>query len=269
MVSDSSPLIGVTARRLATGRVSGWHADGVGERVSYLARVRAAGGLPVVLDPHTGDGDGDGDQLRAGVDALVARLDGVVLTGGPDVAPQRYGESPHETVYGTDDVVDAFELELARAAIGAHLPLLAICRGIQVLNVAYGGTLHQHIPERPGVAPHGRPGQADGQWVHSVALDPSSRLVAVMGTDTAVCSCHHHQAIDRVGDGLRIVAARHRRDHRGRRTARRVDRVRRRGAVASRGHRAARPGATTPVRRAGHGRALDRPVLTAAHARDG
>src|SRR3954447_20733536 len=106
--SDHGVLVGVTARRLADGRVTGWHADGVGERSSYLSRVRAAGALPVVLDPAT-----TGDAIPA----LLEHLGAIVLTGGPDVAPQRYGASAHDAVYGTDDVVDAFELALARCAL--------------------------------------------------------------------------------------------------------------------------------------------------------
>jgi putative glutamine amidotransferase len=190
-----SPLVGVTARRLKVGRVTGWHADGIGERASYLDRVRAAGGLPMLLDP------GEAAEARA----IVERVDAILLTGGPDIAPRRYGAPTHHEEYGTDDIVDDFELSLARAALDAHAPLLAICRGIQVLNVACGGSLHQHLPDLPGIDTHGRPGQAGGEWAHTVTLEPGSRLAHVMGTDTPVCSCHHHQAVDRVGDGLRVV----------------------------------------------------------------
>ncbi|HEY3832473.1 MAG TPA: gamma-glutamyl-gamma-aminobutyrate hydrolase family protein [Acidimicrobiia bacterium] len=197
-------LVGVTARRLAAGRVTGWHADGVGERSKYLERVRAAGGLPVVLDPAVATEPG-ATLATGAVERLVERLDAVLLTGGPDVAPGCYHEAPHATVYGTDDVVDGFEIALARAALDARLPLLAICRGIQVLNVACGGTLHQHIPELSGVSPHGRPGEAGGEWLHTVMLEPDSRLAQVMGSDRPACSCHHHQSVDRVGDGLRVV----------------------------------------------------------------
>ncbi len=197
----TTPLVGVTARRLANGRVTGWHADGIGERASYLGRVVAAGGLPVVLDPYLAT---TADAATA-VDALVDRLDALVLTGGPDVSPARYGAPPHPNEYGTDDIVDAFEFALTRAALAGRLPVLAICRGIQVLNVACGGSLHQHIPDLANVEPHGRPGQANGEWRHTVSLDASSRLATVMGTDSPACSCHHHQAVDRVGDGLHVV----------------------------------------------------------------
>lgn len=190
-------LVGVTARRLADRRVAGWSSGGIGEREGYLARVRAAGGLPVLLDP--------GDASDATIEALVARLDAVVLTGGPDVEPRRYGEPADASVYGTDAIVDDFEVALARAALAHATPLLAICRGIQVLNVAGGGTLHQHIPARPGVEPHGVPGARGGARLLPVRLEPGSVVATVMGTTAPTVSCHHHQAVDRVAEGWRVV----------------------------------------------------------------
>jgi putative glutamine amidotransferase len=192
---DGAVLVGVTTRRLADGRVQGWNGDGIGERANYLGRVRAAGAIPVLLDPAD----------ERDVEPLLTRLDAVLLTGGPDVAPDRY-RAQEQSVYGVDPVVDAFELALARDALSAEVPLLAICRGIQVLNVAFGGTLHQHVPDLPGVEAHGRPGERGGQWCHTVAVEPSSRLAAVMGTSAPTCSCHHHQSIDAVGSGWRVVA---------------------------------------------------------------
>lgn len=193
------PLVALTARRLADGRVRGWQSAGTGEREGYMERVRAAGGWPVLCDPMPLDSD---DAAR-----FVARFDAVLLTGGPDVDPQRYGEVAHPSVYGTDTRVDEFELALARAALTATVPLLAICRGVQVLNVACGGTLWQDIETAPGVAPHGRPGEIDGERVHDVAIEPASLLAAVMGSDSVRCSCHHHQSIRELGDGL-VVSAR-------------------------------------------------------------
>ncbi len=199
MVSTQRPtvLVGVTARRLAAGRVRGWTGAGIGERSSYLERVRAAGAIPVVLDPAVAD--------DAAVASLCARLDAIVLTGGPDVDPQRYGVDAHDTVYGSDTIVDGFELAVARSALTERVPLLAICRGLQVLNVACGGTLHQHIPELPGVEAHGRPGEPGGERRHTVTLDATSHLASVMGTNAPTCSCHHHQSVDKLGAGLRVV----------------------------------------------------------------
>jgi putative glutamine amidotransferase len=192
-----APLVALTARRLADGRVRGWQSRGTGERAGYMERVRAAGGLPVLLDPCELDADA--------ADAVVVRFDALVLTGGPDIEPHRYGAPARPEVYGTDAIVDDFELALAGAALRHRTPLLAICRGIQVLNVACGGTLHQHIPALPGVDPHGRPGEAKGELIHTVELTEGSRLARVMRTTRPVCSCHHHQAIDRLGAGLRVT----------------------------------------------------------------
>ncbi|HEY5173580.1 MAG TPA: gamma-glutamyl-gamma-aminobutyrate hydrolase family protein, partial [Acidimicrobiia bacterium] len=136
---------------------------------------------------------------------LLARVDALVLTGGPDVDPARYGQRAHPSVYGVDAAADEFECALAEAALVRSVPTLAICRGIQVLNVARGGTLHQHITDDPGVPPHGRPGVAGGARPHEVALDRDSLLAEVMDTTRVTGSCHHHQAIATLGDGLRVV----------------------------------------------------------------
>lgn len=193
------PLVALSARRLADGRVRGWQTGGVGERSGYMERVRAAGGWPVLCDPV----ELGADEARS----FVARFDAVLLTGGPDVEPARYGDEAHPAVYGTDAIVDDFECALTRAAIERDVPLLAICRGAQVVNVALGGTLWQDIPSGPGVEPHGRPGEAGGELVHTVSVEPGSLLASVMETTAPVVSCHHHQSVRELGDGL-VVAAR-------------------------------------------------------------
>jgi putative glutamine amidotransferase len=104
-----------------------------------------------------------------------------------------------------DAAADDFECALAEAATVRSVPTLAICRGIQVLNVARGGTLHQHLTVDPGVPPHGQPGVAGGARVHEITLAPDSLLADVMDTTRVTASCHHHQAIARLGDGLRVV----------------------------------------------------------------
>ncbi len=192
------PLIALTARRLGDGRVRGWHSGGIGEREGYLQRVRAAGGWPVLCDPVPID--------APEAEAFVTRFDGVLLTGGPDVEPERYGEAAHPTVYGTDTFVDHFEMALCRAALATNTPMLAICRGVQVLNVALGGSLWQDIATEPGVEPHGRPGVADGEFLHTVDVAAGSQLAAIMRTRSPVVSCHHHQALRRLGDGLTVTA---------------------------------------------------------------
>jgi putative glutamine amidotransferase len=176
--------------------------DGAGVKVAltgrrlakYAEAIARAGADAVVVGPAHSPAD------------VVAGVDAVVLGGGPDVDPACYGAAPHPEVYGVDPAVDAFELALCDAALAGGLPVLAICRGMQVLNVARGGSLHQHIPDDPGVPRHGTPGVDGGARLHEVALDPGSLVAAVMGTTHAQASCHHHQAVARPGDGLRVVA---------------------------------------------------------------
>ena len=163
----------------------------------YLEAVERAGGRPAVLHPVE-------LELGAG-EAWLAPFDGVVLTGGGDLDPSFYGQAPAPQLYGVDAVRDVFELELARAALKLGKPLLAICRGIQVVNVALGGTLDQHIIGKPGIEEHGVPG-GGVPVLHTVRVDPASELGGVMGVGEVVSSCHHHQAIATLGEGLRPVA---------------------------------------------------------------
>lgn len=191
------PLVALTARRLADDRVRGWHSAGTGEREGYMQRVRAGGGWPVLCDPVS---MADDEAER-----FVERFDAVLLTGGPDVEPGRYSEPAHPTVYGTDSIVDDFEFAIVRAAIASDTPLLAICRGVQVLNVALGGSLWQDIPTEPGVSPHGRPGKVNGELEHTVALEARSLVASVMGATAPLCSCHHHQSIRDLGEALVVT----------------------------------------------------------------
>jgi putative glutamine amidotransferase len=150
--------------------------------------------LPVLIDP-VGDPGG-----------ILERFDALVLTGGPDLDPALYGQPPRPETYGVDRAIDDFEFALVHEALDRGLPTLAVCRGFQVLNVALGGTLYQHIADDPGVEPHGRPGQPGGGRAQEMTIEPGTLLAKVMGTTRAVGTCHHHQAVDGVGDGLRVVA---------------------------------------------------------------
>jgi putative glutamine amidotransferase len=160
---------------------------------AYIDAVLRASGQPIVVDDV------------ADPKAFLERVDAVVLTGGPDVDPARYGEERSETVYGVSRRADDFEIALTEAALNRGIPVLAICRGIQVLNVARGGSLYQNIPDDPGVAPHGLPGVVGGALEHTVALEAGSLTANVMGATWVTASCHHHQSLDRLGDGLRVV----------------------------------------------------------------
>lgn len=186
-------IVALTGRRL--GETARWpYPRAAALPRAYLDAVARAGGQAVVVD----------DVVDA--PALVRRVDALVLTGGPDVDPACYGGEPHPAVYGADREVDEWECALARAAVAHGVPTLAICRGLQVLNVAYGGTLYPHLPEDPGVAPHGEPGVAGGARRHDVELEPGSLLATVTGGTSVRASCHHHQAVDRPGEGLAVTA---------------------------------------------------------------
>jgi putative glutamine amidotransferase len=194
MVSNSTrPLIAVTGRRLGTTDI--WPRTGatVSPR-GYQEAIARAGAIPAVVDP-SGDPTG-----------LLDRFDALVLTGGADLDPATYGQTPHERTYGVNREADDFEIALVRDAIERQIPTLAICRGLQVLNVALGGTLHQHIPEHPGVEPHGRPGEPHGGRTQEVNIEPGTLLAKVMGTNRPGATCHHHQSVSEVGSDLRVVA---------------------------------------------------------------
>lgn len=200
------PLIAVAGRPLPPGTVKGWHHDGFGVPRRYVDALHRAGAQEAALLPV----DLDGPEAEARLELF----DGLLLIGGGDVDPARYGEEPRPEVSGVMAESDSFELALASAAVGNGLPMLAICRGIQVLNVALGGSLHQHIADQGGdldqggqvhLVDHGG-GSPDGQRSpHVVRLEEGSRTAEVMGTTRPACACHHHQAVARLGAGLRAV----------------------------------------------------------------
>jgi len=154
---------------------------------NYARRVAEAGGLPVLLSQET-----DAAQI-------VQRLDGIVLPGGTDVGPALYGAEPSADALEPEPARDTQELELLDAAAAAEVPVLAICRGLQVVNVWRGGTLHQHVPE------HGQFEEPPDKLQHEVTFTPGSALAGVYGTSVMVNSLHH-QTVDRLGEGLAVTA---------------------------------------------------------------
>ena len=195
MTLPTRPLIAVPAYAVRAGRVKGWDDAAIAAPARYLEAVRRAGGQEALLMPVVVDDPGEAE-------ALLSRFDGLLLIGGGDLDPARYGQETHERVYGVLPERDAFEITLARAAVEQRMPVLAICRGHQVLNVALGGTLEQHIAAEG----HGLPGVEGGSARHPVRVEPRSRLATAMGATEAVISSHHHQAVDELGDGLDAVA---------------------------------------------------------------
>jgi putative glutamine amidotransferase len=192
------PLIAVPAYPVKAGRVQGWEKPGVAAPAPYVEALQRAGALEAILMPVAID--------DAGAAAVLERFDGLLLMGGGDLRPEEYGQKRREETYGVIPHRDRFELALARAAVDRAVPTLAICRGHQVLNVALGGSLDQHITDRDGVLPHGKPGVPGGSTVHDIEIEPESRLAEAMGVTHASCASHHHQAVERTGDGLRISA---------------------------------------------------------------
>jgi putative glutamine amidotransferase len=186
-----SPLVGLTGRGKPAAPVSGlppsWGDVPVEVHVSeYSSKVAQAGGLPVML------------TRRADVAALADRLAALVLTGGADIAPSRYGSPPDPELGAVEPARDEFELELLTAMVALGRPVLGICRGLQLINVWAGGTLHQHVPS------HQRVDRGPSELVHTVLVDRTTCLGARYLGEISVNS-FHHQTIDRLGDGLDVV----------------------------------------------------------------
>jgi putative glutamine amidotransferase len=185
------PLIAVVAYHLGTDRVARWPEGGYGVPALYVDALRRAGARPAIVAP--GD-DSDPEEL-------LEPFDGLLLVGGGDIDPVRYGREPSPHLYGIEPDRDESEIQLLRAADRIAMPTLCICRGMQVMNVAFGGTLHQHLPDVPDLIQHGAPVEGT-LTIHEVTAMPGSRLAAVIKSGPLAAASHHHQGIDRLGDGL-------------------------------------------------------------------
>jgi putative glutamine amidotransferase len=192
------PLVGVSTY-VADVAWGSWERRAAVLPESYFELVAAAGGRPLLLPPASTAPGGPG----AGAAEVVAVLDGLVLTGGGDVDPAAYGESPDPEVGGIDMNRDASERALLAAALEADIPVLAICRGCQVLNVHLGGTLYQHLPDVVGNTDHRRVPMVFEDV--DVVTVPDTMAADVFGAATTV-RCSHHQAIRDLGRGLVITA---------------------------------------------------------------
>jgi putative glutamine amidotransferase len=183
------PRIGITT---TPGTVDNYSVEQVNR--AFVEAVVRAGGIPFGL-PVLGPDEAE---------VALLPLDGLLLSGGGDVDPARYGVLPAPEAFGFDPGRDAFEVALVRAAVRASLPLLGICRGCQVLNVALGGSLVQHIPSVTGRNHCEK--DRDTVPVHEVHVTPGSLLAGVVGATHVEVNSLHHQAVDRLGDGLQAVA---------------------------------------------------------------
>ncbi len=191
----STPLIGVSAQRFRAGKMFRLD-ETLAIQSAYLDAVRSVGGYAVALAP---------EEIDAGAaDEIVARLAGLVLTGGPDVDPALYGQEPAPETYGVSQLQDGFEAALFEACRRSGTPVLAICRGMQLVNVVLGGTMDQHITGREGLLAHGIPDGGGGSD-NTYLVDDGTLLASVLGA-SADGRCHHHQAVDQVAPGLRVSA---------------------------------------------------------------
>jgi gamma-glutamyl-gamma-aminobutyrate hydrolase PuuD len=191
LTADRRPVIGISAYDDVAAWGS-WKVPAVIVPGAYVEAVADSGGVPVVL-PVGGDAAGQ-----------IACVDGLLLTGGPDVAPGHYGAEPHEKSAPATSARDAHELALAEAATARGIPILAVCRGLQLLNVARGGTLVQHLPDVVGHLDHGPAPGTYGR--HSVGVAVGSHLAAALGCAEVTVLSSHHQAVDVPGRGLEAVA---------------------------------------------------------------
>jgi gamma-glutamyl-gamma-aminobutyrate hydrolase PuuD len=182
-----NPLIGISSYS-EVAKWGVWDQQATLLPQTYVNAVAGAGGVPVLLPP------------MPGVEAAVERLDGLIISGGPDVEPDRYGaeRGPHTKVIRPER--DAAELALFRAALQRGVPVLGICRGMQLMNVALGGTLIQHLPDVVGHDGHSP--VTNGMGEHKVAVGESGCLAAILGPGNLAVPTHHHQGIDRLAVGL-------------------------------------------------------------------
>ena len=189
------PIIGVTSEPKSTKGSSGaLNSHVIGH--TYTDALKRAGGLPVILAPVSNED----------VPAILDRLDGLLLSGGGDVEPQRYGEEPQPTLDRTSAARDEFEIALVREALARRLPVLAICRGLQVVNVAFGGTLIQDIPSEFGSIDHTVIGHAVYDGHQPVTVESNSLIARATGATDLMVNSIHHQAVKNLAPGFRAVA---------------------------------------------------------------
>jgi putative glutamine amidotransferase len=190
-----TPNIGVTCN-LEVVKYGIWTEPAAMVPLTYVRAIARAGGRPLLLAPTPAD--------LAEPSELLDLLDGVLVTGGADVDPAAYGERPHAETDAAPADRDAFELLLVRAAAARDMPCLGICRGMQVVNVAYGGALEQHLPDRLDDDIHrGENGEFSD---HEVEVEPESLAALAAGATRVAVKSYHHQGIARLGEGLRVTA---------------------------------------------------------------
>jgi putative glutamine amidotransferase len=190
------PAIGIVTA-LEQAQYGVWDSQVALSPILYTRAVQSAGGLAVLIPPDP--------RLVEDPDEMLDRIDGLLLAGGSDIDPSAYGHEPHPETRGAVPERDAIEMALARRAMERDMPVLGICRGMQVLNVSAGGTLHQHVPDLVGHGEHRRnPGSFENSD-HDVVLDTGSLAERAAGESVHVTKSHHHQGVDDIGDGFVIT----------------------------------------------------------------
>lgn len=189
------PLVALSGRNLALGRIPGWLEPAVALPRYYGDALQRAGGLPVLVGPQ---------ESPSSASALIARVDGLLLTGGVDLDPESYGEEAHPETVNWETSTDAWEAALLESALERDIPVLAICRGHQLLNVALGGSLEQHLPDRLPERSHGIPNGGGGTR-NCIELTPGSKVAVAFGSEQVEGNCHHHQAVGRLAADLVVT----------------------------------------------------------------
>ena len=194
---DKRPVIGICTA-VARANWGAWQdREAALLAFSYIAAVQRAGGLAVMIPPDAG--------LEDHPDEMLDLLDGLILAGGNDIDPAAYGADPHPETHHIVPERDGSELALARRAVERDMPLLGICRGMQLINVAFGGTLRQHLPEELGHEEHRRRLGSFEDADHDVRLAPGSLAARAAGEELHSTKSHHHQGVAMVGDGLEVT----------------------------------------------------------------
>ena len=195
----SRPIIGITCSRSVSGRWSDYSLGHFMEFAfdAYSQAVVSCGGAPLLVPIS---------QDKNSLAAICGRIDGLILSGGPDVNPRLYKEEPRQGLMDVDEAQDRMELELTRLAVAADLPVFGICRGLQVLNVAMGGTLVQDIARQVPKACNHSPRADRGIATHKVRIQPSTRLQSILQRRSLWVNSKHHQAVNRPASGLTVSA---------------------------------------------------------------